>query len=298
MYTPQCEALWPISMAATVSRSLCALPAVATLDWCDRAAACLTSIADPCLAVVMIATLDGAGQIASLEAVGAGASLRSESGAGGTTRLAPTDPAILLLKARAARLCSVGFLSEPYVPGRTICAPASELLRDHDWRNGPLGRLWAGHQVADPLVGVAPLGEPGRVVIAVVAPALPAAQINDPGVRVLAGVLPILGDRALRALGPTRSGPRTWLTVREQEVLEQLVLGHSVKEIAEVLGRSPHTVHDHVKSLHKKLDASTRGELVARALGHTPEAAPDPESAEPKITCTAVRATPRATSAV
>jgi hypothetical protein len=27
-------------------------------------------------------------------------------------------------------------------------------------------------------------------------------------------------------------------------------------------------VHDHVKSLHRKLNASSRGQLIARALGH------------------------------
>ena len=51
-------------------------------------------------------------------------------------------------------------------------------------------------------------------------------------------------------------------------MLDLLVLGLSVRQIAEELGRSTHTVHDHVKSLHKKLNANSRGELVARALGH------------------------------
>jgi hypothetical protein len=36
-------------------------------------------------------------------------------------------------------------------------------------------------------------------------------------------------------------------------------------------------VHDHVKSLHRKLDASSRGELVARALGHGSETRADIE---------------------
>lgn len=58
-----------------------------------------------------------------------------------------------------------------------------------------------------------------------------------------------------------------WVTPREQEVLELLVLGYSVREIGEKLGRSPHTVHDYVKSMHRKLQAGNRGALVARALG-------------------------------
>ncbi|MFI4898124.1 MAG: response regulator transcription factor, partial [Phycisphaerales bacterium JB059] len=58
-----------------------------------------------------------------------------------------------------------------------------------------------------------------------------------------------------------------WLTNREQVVLEELILGRSVREIAETMHRSPHTVHDHVKSLHRKLGASSRGALIAHALG-------------------------------
>jgi DNA-binding CsgD family transcriptional regulator len=46
-----------------------------------------------------------------------------------------------------------------------------------------------------------------------------------------------------------------------------LTLGYSIREIAELLHLSHHTVQDHVKHLHSKLDASNRGELVARALG-------------------------------
>ena len=54
-------------------------------------------------------------------------------------------------------------------------------------------------------------------------------------------------------------------------VLEQLILGKSVREIAEMIQRSPHTVHDHVKNLHRKLGATSRGALIARALGRLGE---------------------------
>jgi DNA-binding CsgD family transcriptional regulator len=68
------------------------------------------------------------------------------------------------------------------------------------------------------------------------------------------------GDSATRTVGR--------VTPSEQVVLEQLVMGRSVKEIADELSRSPHTIHDHIKSLHRKFGASNRGQLVARALGH------------------------------
>ena len=81
-------------------------------------------------------------------------------------------------------------------------------------------------------------------------------------------VLPSLSRRAIMAIGMEATDDTVWLTQREQIILQHLLLGKSVREIAQELGRSPHTVHDHVKSLHRKLNASSRGELVARALGH------------------------------
>jgi DNA-binding NarL/FixJ family response regulator len=72
----------------------------------------------------------------------------------------------------------------------------------------------------------------------------------------------------LIAIGPSPTDGNQWLTPREQVILQHLLLGKSVREIAAELERSPHTVHDHVKALHRKLNASSRGELVARALGY------------------------------
>jgi len=58
-----------------------------------------------------------------------------------------------------------------------------------------------------------------------------------------------------------------WLTARETAVLEHVVNGHTANEIAVLLERSPHTVHDHLKSIHRKTGATTRGELIAAAIG-------------------------------
>jgi DNA-binding CsgD family transcriptional regulator len=84
----------------------------------------------------------------------------------------------------------------------------------------------------------------------------------------LEAVMRELARRALVAFGPEPLGPANRVTDREREVLDMLAHGHSVREIADSLARSPHTVHDHVKSLHRKLRVSTRGELIARAMGH------------------------------
>lgn len=79
-------------------------------------------------------------------------------------------------------------------------------------------------------------------------------------------IFSVLSTRAEHAL-PSSNGVIRWLTRREAEVLDQLVLGYSIREIAEILTLSHHTVQDHVKHLHTKLEAGNRGEVVARALG-------------------------------
>ena len=85
-------------------------------------------------------------------------------------------------------------------------------------------------------------------------------------------------------VGPHASNERlanlTLIPLNGEAGPEHLALGKSVKQIASDLARSPHTVHDHVKSLHRKLNASSRGELIARALGHLAPNARLPRLAE------------------
>lgn len=96
----------------------------------------------------------------------------------------------------------------------------------------------------------------------------PAGALNERDSRVLAaalgGITQVLARKTAVALN---NDTDSWLSAREQAVLERLVLGRNVKEIAAEFGRSPHTIHDHVKSLHRKLHATSRGELIATALG-------------------------------
>ena len=96
----------------------------------------------------------------------------------------------------------------------------------------------------------------------------PAHGSADREIALLRSVLVHLSERFQLAFDDTSPDASSRVTPSEQVVLEQLVLGRSVKQIASLLSRSPHTVHDHVKSLHRKFGATTRGELIARALGH------------------------------
>ncbi|MEM6394591.1 MAG: helix-turn-helix transcriptional regulator [Planctomycetota bacterium] len=56
------------------------------------------------------------------------------------------------------------------------------------------------------------------------------------------------------------------LSPRENEVLDRLLDGMAPKEIAFNLGLSTHTVYSHTKALHRKLEVSSRSELLARFI--------------------------------
>ncbi|MEV0702192.1 response regulator transcription factor [Saccharopolyspora sp. NPDC050389] len=57
------------------------------------------------------------------------------------------------------------------------------------------------------------------------------------------------------------------LTKREREVLDQLVRGHSNREIARSLGISERTVKNHLRNIFTKLGVGDRTSAVVKALG-------------------------------
>ena len=92
--------------------------------------------------------------------------------------------------------------------------------------------------------------------------------------RLLAGLCRIVGEQlgegygdASAAAQPERRAlaPRAVsLSPRVRQTLERLLAGDSEKEIAFRLGVSPHTVHVYVKTLYRRFDVCSRGELLAR----------------------------------
>lgn len=250
------------------------LPAVPTLDWCDRAAVAAATLLEPGIAVITIGTLTDAGDLVEHEVTGVG--LRQSPS--DRTRARPLhrdeigyrgeDSRVGALRVRASGLRKLGIrLSREH---RTEPAIGTLGELPGTAASGELAAMWEGLDLGEPIVAVVPLGSPenGRVMIVQIA-ACTAQRAPDSMVEgAFAALLPSLERRTLQALGSERAESTRWLTEREQLVLEHLSLGKSVRQIAEELGRSPHTVHDHVKGLHRKLGASSRGELVARALGH------------------------------
>ncbi len=266
------------------------LPAVPTLDWCDRAAQAVARLVEPAIAVVTIGTLTDSGELVEHEVTGVGA--RQPSPESGRARplnrdqigFRGEDGRVGTLRVRAANLRRVGIQLAGEDRNRTVVGGFGDLLTGELATSGELASLWSGLETGEPIVAVVPLSQPGdgRVMIVQLASSTPGA-LPEGVEQALASLLNTLRQRTVQALGAERAESTRWLTEREQLVLEHLTLGKSVRQIADELGRSPHTVHDHVKSLHRKLGASSRGELIARALGHVASTSARPiTQAEPK----------------
>ncbi len=282
-----------------VAENICNLPAVATQDWCDRAAAALLPIAQPAVAVSMIGQIDDRGVIIRQEATGVAgvyiADVTTNIGRAHSTPSAitidPNDANLVQVRTNLAQARDLHW-SPGHLPLGAIKAGSADKfgisLLDS---NNAVVKRWSAYRLQGLLLGAAAIGPAGRVIAIEMASSNVALGENEAAA--LEAVLGLLARRAVMAIGTDPSEAAAWLTAREQIILQHLLLGKSVREIAEELGRSPHTVHDHVKSLHRKLGASSRGELVARALGYgemmslkSPEAgaeAPAPAHAQPTI---------------
>ena len=55
------------------------------------------------------------------------------------------------------------------------------------------------------------------------------------------------------------------LSLKENKIIRCIAEGLTYKTIAERLGISPHTVHNHIKSIYGKLQASNRVDALNRA---------------------------------
>lgn len=86
---------------------------------------------------------------------------------------------------------------------------------------------------------------------------------TDPAVRAVCCAMARAAEE--RVIGPRSRRRRMTrqLSQAEQQVLGLLVEGITEHEIASRLGRSRHTVHDHVRSIYKTLGMSSKTELIS-----------------------------------
>ncbi len=239
---------------------LCNVPTVPLQDWATRAASAVVELDKGSRACVMLVRgITGQSLASSFRVETAGASICSVGF--GDVELECTR-----MQGRAERVRGFGISLSEKMLADGVVARMSSL--SPGWRDTGLGRVWSGIGVGDVFVGVIPIDSGFEQVSLVV---MLGTQIGSPvtvdGFAAIAGALSMRATAMLSVMSGGSATEMRWLTSREQDVLDELIKGHSVRQIAEQLGRSHHTVHDHVKSLHKKLHASSRGELVAAALG-------------------------------
>ena len=79
------------------------------------------------------------------------------------------------------------------------------------------------------------------------------------------GFMPATGLQASRQVPVERPLDHERLTPRESEVLTYLSKGFTIKEIAGLMGIKWFTVNDHIKSIYKKLNVSSRAEAAVLA---------------------------------
>jgi DNA-binding NarL/FixJ family response regulator len=102
---------------------------------------------------------------------------------------------------------------------------------------------------------------PERIVAAVREAARGAAPINA----YIAGKM--LAMFARLAPKPAATGEEDYgLTARERQILDQLVAGLTLRQIAEQLHLSHHTIGNHLRNVYRKLHVRSRSGAVAKAL--------------------------------
>lgn len=275
-----------VSRIVNTTQCICSLPAIPTQSWATDVAQSLTHLAPDLAVGVIVAQIDPTSNTITPISTGAHQTGTHQSGSHQTSAASPisqnanqtTDQTrnqsslSLSLLDKLERVRSLGFSLQHDALTRGLVAPLSAL--HPSWSTTPIGRIFAAQHLQCPTIAVLPITreKPGFILIVLLAS--PAdqhafASDSDPALtHTIAHLVPLLSFKSKIALEHV-SNPKAWLTEREQEILDELILGNSVRVIAESLGRSAHTVHDHVKNLHKKLGASSRGELIAKALGHT-----------------------------
>lgn len=86
------------------------------------------------------------------------------------------------------------------------------------------------------------------------------------GQRVLDRRIPAaLGRLRSRRLAPRGPFP---LSLREMQVVQRVASGRAVREIADDLRLSPHTVRNHLKAVYRKLGVHSQAEVAVHALRH------------------------------
>lgn len=254
-----------IHSAVCVAHEINELPSIPTQHWVEQCAVALCRVDPLASAVCLVCTYRQESD--QLAAYSSGAHVNT-----GVHDQAATSRASLALQDRAERMTKLELQLPPYTSTIGLVSPLACLSDDPG--TTPIARVVGTANLRHTILSMVPIRNTENGTLMLLNIVGFAHDHNDQrpddALHLLHALHRPLRLRATAALENVNN-PRAWLTDREQSVLELLIQGNSVRSIAELLGRSAHTIHDHVKNLHKKIGASSRGELIAKSIGHTPE---------------------------
>ncbi len=242
------------------------LPAIPTQDWVNACAGAVAQVHHHAVAISIVATINTSSD--SITVISSGVGFRTQEHQAEQNLQDRHDPRSIALQDKTERISRLGCSLPEHALEDGLVASFAAI--DPNWNTTPIGRAISGAHLSHPLLQLIPINQSKArlTLLNLIAFESGAGQHEAQiALHTLSSLHRILSTRARDALANVVD-PRAWLTDREQSVLAELIEGHSVRAIAEKLGRSAHTVHDHVKNLHKKIGASSRGELIALALGH------------------------------
>lgn len=263
------------------SEQIAGIPLTPSPRWCERVCTALArSLGPDAAAMALTGLIDDAGRVEQRELSGVHASVAPRpamapamSPSAGATLEPPelsgsAPPPGLHTHLRAVRSLGVRLSGRrPVVMALDACAPAPMSLAG-------LALSWGAMPTWNAAMAVWDLGQRQLAVVLRGGAPVEAAEM-------LWVLMPGIARRGAAALGARVLRRRHLLTPLEEHVLDLLAVGLAVPEIAAQLSRSRHTVHDHVKSLHRKIGVNSRAELVARATGRIPAGLLD--GAEPRL---------------
>ena len=93
---------------------------------------------------------------------------------------------------------------------------------------------------------------------------------SDAWQRYQRGIMAFLESLKIGAPAPAPAAVGEPLTAREQEVMRWLSGGKTDRDIGDILGISPRTVHKHLQRIYEKLGVETRTAAVVRFLQKSP----------------------------
>lgn len=245
-----------------LTESLCALPGVPTVDWLNRAAAKLVCSVIPSATVVALVSLDKRGVVGEIFALGlAGRTPLVESSG---KRGHASDAAGTL---HEWRCLSESLIGAHWSPSAMQTALPWGVITEHaHWKDGQQAPFWRALGTPSILSGAAWVDEV-RGHAAIIHRAIAQVPFWPEHPDTMSASAVLVARLLRRVFGSGSYDTSKWLTPAEAQVLDELIRGKSERQIALDLSRSPHTIHDYVKSLHQKLGARTRGALIARAVG-------------------------------